>query len=409
MSFILWPTGSLRTSLVFVGGSVCWGLYLTFEDQYISKLQRAIDLHLGTYLNGWPVRHIHSDDWQDGSSQNSGAFNASSLNHWGVGPAGHKFKAIAGLPAPAQTPTGTFHPTGAWWGGPGYGPYRNPGVNINWAALRIHVPAISSHWTNPPTWLFLGLSGQGSVQVWNSSGGLEGTIAVNSPSDITQYPITLGSAGTHIDINADTDIYVHYVCPMRVQHQRHILCQVVARDSYCLQDFTGKVWEITHSILNKSAPWSTAPIYVIFDSYNSMVIAGGSGHPDRRLTPSEYASTLDTFGSSLISNSPPGLQGFSKIILTNPVSPKGITAHTPKNGGGGLAWLTGESISTYGVALSALASTKGWAYFDQNDPLWGANLTSSDWESDGIHPNQVGSDKIATKLCNFFGIPASWT
>lgn len=430
MTFNLWPSNSLRTSLVFIGGSVCWGLYRDQSSQYVTQLQRFIDAsaNVATYLNSWPVRVTHADDWQSGADADHGAFNAGDISNYGIGSSSEKMKPVGGYNTPLNKPFGIF---GGHTGSQSGATWHDPGVSLlpSNCTLRIYVPTISPNWTNAPTYLFVGASctsGSGSLDVWGWGNGTHlGTINyINNPGSIAQYytswtdPQTAGPWILDLVNSSGYDVYLHYVIPTRGQATRHIQTQVVARDSYNLQDYLGNSFMpdgswlptaklIGQSVFNAVSGYSTAPIYVIFDSYNSMVQVGApsSGWADRRLSSAEYKQQVRAFAKALIAYSPSGLQGSPRIILTNPVAPYVVGSTTSEFGAGGdLAWLTNESSSTYGSALSALATDESWSYMDQNDAQWGTNLVSTDWESDGIHPKQSGVDKIAQKWKAYFGL-----
>lgn len=157
---------------------------------------------------------------------------------------------------------------------------------------------------------------------------------------------------------------------------------------------------------------SSPPIFVVGDMFNSMITGADQTAGDRRLSslaggiPSA-SSPYCTVLAAIANNIRTALSGNCSIILTCPFAPgkpplKFYDACPPfpndqlpqtSFGTPGMAWLTGESISTYRTAISALASANGWGFVDQSSIP--SLTTPGFFQPDGIHPSPLGAMMIA--------------
>jgi hypothetical protein len=421
-----------QASLVFVGASVCWGLGNDISQQYTTLIQNKINTTVGVQLAGWPARNVHTDDYQPGGSETTSPFNAGPTNegpNWGTGTIGSKLTAGATLPLTAAVEIYTGYLGGKTVAGAGIGIYTDP-------AIRMRSGSSIAFSTNAPSYLGLSLvsaatGANGEITVTSSWHGVEAVIDVTAKNQISSIlfplsPITGVAPYTLTISNADNtkEVDIVTIWPGALQATNHILVQVVARDSYCIEDYLGSqlmpdgssalVTDLIKQSVVNSAAYSTSstPWYVIFDTYNNFISAGSLAAPsaggDRRLTPSQYTAKLLTLGQALSTGTNGG-----NIILTTPAEP-GLppsTLNGPSAGplpnsnfgsGGGFAFLTGFRMSDYATAINELANAQGWLYVDQS--VIPSLVTPAFFWPDGIHPQPTGAQMIASKFISVLGL-----
>lgn len=467
---------SKKRSMVFVGASVNWNLGNDQTQGYVYYIQQQIDARMATPLGGWVPRYVHTDDIQPGGSCTSAPFNADAADegpNWGTGsystasplvfsnadgtvmsPVGHGSTAPINLNPtvggtvgsaklnttdyPTQGNAGIFSAYTAasvgCLGAPPRGVYTNPMLRLDTAGQFIRFGV------NNPRYLFLGVVGTGTVNIYSTWGGATPiTLIGNAGSAITMFGIdfTLTSSSSTANIiypavawgvpsmppqgmsiyQASGRLDIALMWPGSLQASNHILCQICSRDSYCLQDYLGndqstaapyygtgtgtKITDlIAQGVLNSYQNFPSVcdpPIYVIFDSYNSIVT------PGRQLTPSQYYTDLGTLASQLITSS----GGSATIILTMPMPPNGASGFVPE---------APYDYHDYNKQIRALAKAEGYGFVDQSiipslpSIYQNGNSQSSFWP-DNIHPVGVGgggnipvTQSMARRFINAIGL-----
>lgn len=233
----------------------------------------------------------------------------------------------------------------------------------------------------------------------------------------------------------------------------HVLVQVAARNSYCLQDYYNTGWSgrsagyVLDTIMNGvvNSPYydgssnASAPFYVIGDTYNSMISnlpipPGFSTYNDRRLSPSAYGQLLDTMGKYL---SDPAKNNHGLPILTMPIRVQCSSTLFLQNSNG---WIGGTNHNSAGLSgsrsypqwsdywqvLYNLAATRGWGFVDQSQFTMGGTsqingsylsntnpAVSSCWISgddsypyqrDQLHPTKTFTTYIANGWVSALGL-----
>lgn len=203
---------------------------------------------------------------------------------------------------------------------------------------------------------------------------------------------------------------IEVIAPLNgVQATNHLLVQVCARNSYCLQDYasvntyptlaggtpvsnpgtgTGQrytvegagnagtkrtcVQQIINGVANKYDGSANAhPFFILGDTYNSMVTQWTNGVVyDKRLTPSDYAQQLKLLGKDLLAT-----EGGGQIILTMPIRTQtaltlagSAASFTPGWSGYGMRNTSSGSTycwEDYWQAIYNLAAAMGWGFVDQ--------------------------------------------
>lgn len=467
--------GTKRTSLVFMGASVNWGLGNDQTQTYAYYLQQMIDARLSTPLGGWVARYVHQDDIRPGDGtgtfpSDSAPFNANSSSegpNYGTGifssstpflwsNAGGSLTCCAAptnlnptiggvigtaklnsTAAPTQGNAGIFSAYSGTKTAPGgaYGPYTNPALRLDTTGQFIRFAA------NGPTFLIIGLVGNSAVDIYSTYTGGSNPITITNTSTtgITMYNVNLalgsGSSGggiaypvtpwtvtgsgmvglsvyRHSATGVPVDVSVLW--PTRAQTTNHIAVQICSRDSYCLQDYTNSGSAIldtatgsptygTHAklpdlisqgIINSPslAPSvAAAPIYVIMDSYNSIVT------PGRQLTPAQYSTYLGQLASDLVASST-GNGG--SVVLTMAVPPTSVSGYGPP---GGSDW------HDYAAAMRTLAKSNSWGFIDQSvipslPTVYANGNALSSFYPDNIHPNTVLTKQIARLFIDALGL-----
>lgn len=278
---------------------------------------------------------------------------------------------------------------------------QSSGQNIRFAA-------------NAPTFIFLGMIGTGSVSIFGSSnlGLFLGTTLSNTGSSgITIRSVTCvptGNAPQSFAVNwlsGTVDIAVLW--PTRTQATTGISVQVCARNSYSIQDyignspFSGKTEPITglpittlikQAVINQvSNGFSSPPIYLVFDSYNTMVQSG------RILDPTTYATALSAFGLALAPTSADG-----RIILSMPfVEPSTGDPQWPN--------ASNYYPSEYRKAILNLAIANRWDVIDESVlpsyTMYSDTASQSFLYRDKLHPTStIGAAQLGRLYIGALGL-----
>jgi hypothetical protein len=424
-----------RTSLVIIGGSVAWGAGLTHTETYAALMQNQVNATQGNSWAGWVPRNIHTDDVQPGGCASTAPFNGSaSMPGYGAGPTflnpvvvapafngsvGHagaaKLNSFPASDAPSRGDAGIFSNFGGDKTPPGgpAGAFTNPAVRLESPHQNIRL--VANFDGAQAAYLQLGLQGVGSVTVYTDWNGAAGTV-VNSTANQAIHTVDLGAPTTLSPQSVSVywksgTVDVTVVWPMLAQSARQTTIQVCARNSYCLQDYDDPsvLSLIAGAVINKVADGaSSTPVYIVGDMFNSMITGAVGTAGDRRLSSlvggspsasSAYCTALASIANALSAG------GAGSIILTCPFAPGlaptslygACAGPLPQAAAGspGLGWLPGESISTYGAAISALARAKGWGFVDQGSIP--SVTTPGFFQPDGIHPSNLGATMIAQR------------
>ena len=459
--------GQKRTSLMMIGASVVWGDGLDQMDQYTSKMQRAINSYVGASIANNAARTLHCDDLQEGGPVSGGTpsyipYNANNeISGYGAGLDTAGSTAYCSLatqnplispydntsasigrsklncsPYPGGTPTAS---DSYIFGGSTYGGDKSPSswrdgtilLNATGQNIRfgVNVPHTGGY-------LLLKVFGTGSLNIYGA-GGYVGTNFTSWPT-FNPYAVSV-SAGTTtpqllvIPLTTDTGVVQPqgmqiswasgsvYIMAMYVtaatSASNHIIVQTCARNSYCLDDFaqSSVLDAVMKSVIQDPNldSNSSSPIYVVGDSYNSIVT------PSRLLLPSAYANKLEYIGNYLsnASNYAPG-----SIILTMP-----IRAQSPSFVLSGGSWVgsgmrnaSSGSVQwqDYWEVIYNLAAAKGWGFVDQSalpttsgtqsDGYTGGaypgTMPSNFYQCDGLHPTPTGTTSIANAYISQLGL-----
>ena len=427
-----------RTSLVIIGASVTWGHGLSHTQTYASLMQNRINEFQGNANKwaGWIPRNIHTDDVQPGGSAATAPFNgAPNVPGFGAGPTAlnpvvvtsafngsvsdngaSKLNSFPTSSAPSQGNAGIFSNFGGYKtpAGGSAGAFTNPAVRLQSSVQNIRFAA--NYDGTLTAYLVIGLTGVGSVTLYTDWNGATGT-TVTSTATPTMYTVNLGNPTTISPQSmsvywASGTVDVTVLAPMVAQSVNQTTIHLCARNSYCLQDYNNATITslIANSVVNPvSNGYSSPPIFIVGDMYNSMITGADQTAGDRRLSSLGGASSLYCTALAAIANNiRAALSGNCSIILTCPFEPGKpplelydacTVPNRPGNlsqtsfGSTGLAWLTDESISTYRTAISALASANGWGFVDQSGIP--SLTTPGFFLPDGIHPSPLGAMMIA--------------
>ena len=325
------------------------------------------------------------------------------------------------------------------------GAYTNPMLRLDTANQFVRF-GINSPMGNQIFQLYLGLVGAGpgvahifstwggatpiTVSITNTTAldifGIDFTLTSSSSTANVIYPaVAWGAAPVGLNglsiyaVSGRVDTAL--IWPAALQASNHILVQSCSRDSYAIQDYLGNDTStstptfgtgtgspittlIAQGVLNSYVNFPSVcdpPIFLIFDSYNSMLQNFGRG-----LTPSQYYTDLGTLGTQLVS----GAGGTANVILTMPNPPNGSPV------------VTGYDWNDYEVQIRALANAEGWGFVGStcstpNCPIVNqATLPSLPsiyangggarygFYPDNIHPDQNMTQFMARQLIDALGL-----
>jgi hypothetical protein len=201
-------------------------------------------------------------------------------------------------------------------------------------------------------------------------------VTISGATGTDSYTITNTSAGI-------TNVVVSVLHPTALLPTTYNEIQINARNSYAISDFSSPSGDtIQKQIMAtvtqvRSASTASPPIYIL--SIGTVSLYDNSGATDRRLTPTQYSSQLSTLASALKNSS---YYNYGRIILTVPPLPQS---------GSGFSLLSGYTLNDYRTQIISLAKTLSCGYID----LTRVNLSSSDYQSGGLHPSASGAAKLA--------------
>lgn len=220
-----------------------------------------------------------------------------------------------------------------------------------------------------------------------TGGGLE-LVTVSGATGTDSYTIANSSGGI-------TNVVVTALHPTSLFPTTYNEIQINGRNSYAISDYSSPSGDTIQRQIMATLPQARAaitaspPIYVLSLGTVSMYDNGGA--TDRRLTPTQYASQLNTLASALKNSSN---FNYGRVILTVPPIP---TAS--------VSLLSPYTLNNYRFAIIDLAKTLGCGYIDLSQ----VKMTSSDYQADGLHPNSTGAAKLARKyisMMEFSRLPA---
>jgi hypothetical protein len=201
---------------------------------------------------------------------------------------------------------------------------------------------------------------------------------------------TVKRTGTKLRFTVDSDsanvllssFNAHYLDSI-FEELTNMVVQVIARNTYAVEDYVDATEEIKKSIGYKEYPnvnGNYKPIIVIQAGFYDLYY--------RRKTSAEYKNNLKTLAQKLMEetdvNSPNG-----EVVLTIPHLPATYTTFT-----------TIEPRVNYNNAVVEVANELGIHYVD----LSALNMTTANYLTDGINFNYSGSIKIANKYIEDLGL-----
>ncbi len=528
--------GTKRTIMI-VGASVAWGDGLDQTQSYAALMQAKIDATVGVSLGGWTARNVHIDDWQSANNGTAyvyptvpgtpptnipmngesnvpgyGTGNGSQVSGYssGVGPFMNPTVPSAyttqgssklnvdtvGGTAPSYIPANIF---GYYTGTVSSGPTTTGDGVILFTTANQNIRGAMNWSAGNTNYMLVGLIGTGSMYCYlaDSAGTTFATIPIagTTRSGIAMeyfgpYNAAHSGVGSFSFYSASGSLQIATICPTKAaQASNHLLVQVCARNSYCLQDYintngtdiydvnyiflvstasaaigdtytnggvtytvtrtlssgtvlytnssstsqppasgtltrvsgagtasiTYSLWTggtgqtiptlIKQSCINQPVNGAGLPVYIIYDSYNSMVTPSRILPPGDATTAGTYAYTLLNLAKELGSSALYGA-GFSgdanagRVILTMPFVP---------NPSSGFTFPVGHGPVDYRNAIATLAKNSfgslGASFIDQSGLPSVAN--SAFLFNDGLHPsngNRIGAQAIANLYIEALGL-----
>lgn len=373
----------------------------------------------------------------------------------------------AGFALPTAAQIGSFSQfTGARTSSSGsanVGNYEAPALTLQSTGQNIRWAAATSASNNA---LILGLIGNGTITIYGPGSLTSGVNITNtSTSSITlraiapfSAPVTsYGSASNFSAVwlsGGPVTIAVLWPTTNPQLLGTDMSVQVHARDSHCIQDWIGMALNagaidsgvggtganilnlMFQSALNNplasfngtpnGTTYYAPPIFLLQDTIANFVINGNAayGTPDLRLTPSQYATALQTMGRYLQSLGP------CQIILEMPCEASSASntgtwsilnnsTYPNTNPSTGYGWITGYGQIDYQRAISAVAEQNNWYFLDQTQgtgstilsgyPSAGqrgiaSTTTQYFWQPDGVHMTTIGSSLTGTFMVGALGL-----
>jgi lysophospholipase L1-like esterase len=371
-----------KRDMVLIGDSITWGWGLPMTQAHPYLVQQVINSRSGYVTSGWTARNITMDDttmfpFNDGATSPTKIVASGALTATNVGP----FSGYAGTPA-APFPCIALQSSG--------------GTSF-----------ISFNITAHPSFIVFIAKGTGTVDLFQE--GYVSPIATYPLTTSYQTYITSTSAPRYstnpdftIALFSGTNAEIISLHPTNTYNgyaTGFINVIVNGRNSYAIEDYKTVLSDIKSTVINTVAGGSAEPIYVLAVGTVSMY------DPARAVNPATYKTDLEALINGLKTGSG-GNAG--KVILTLP--PKPST----------LVYPSGPTLGTaaqYNEKVIELANTYGLDYIDlYNGPFVrgtyttgvGASGTPPDaaisYQVDGIHPNDIGAQQIANRICCSLGL-----
>ena len=208
------------------------------------------------------------------------------------------------------------------------------------------------------------------------TGGNLNLVTISGATGTDSYTITNSSGGI-------TNVIVSVLHPTALLPTTYNEIQINGRNSYAISDYSSPSGDtIQQQIMAtvtqvRGASTASPPIYIL--SVGTVSLYDNSGVTDRRLTPTQYSAQLSTLASALTNSS---YYNYGRIILTVPPLTQSGSGHS---------LLSPYTLNDYRKVIIALAETLSCGYID----LTRVNLLSTDYQTDGLHPNASGAAKLA--------------
>jgi lysophospholipase L1-like esterase len=211
----------------------------------------------------------------------------------------------------------------------------------------------------------------------STAGGLN-VVTVSGATGTDSYTISNSSAGS-------TSVVVTVLHPTTLLPTTYNEIQINARSSYAISDYSSPSGDTIQKQIMTTATQSatgapstaSAPIYIL--SAGTVNLYDNGGAVDRRLTPTQYQTQLNTLATALKNSAN---LNYGRIILTVPPVPTGSST-----------LLSPYTLNDYRFKIIELAKTLSCGYIDLSQ----VKMTSSDYQADGLHPNSTGAAKLAKK------------
>lgn len=370
---------SQRRTLMLLGDSITWGFGVTQSQAYPALLQAQADTRAGsTNTAMWTARNVQCDDISVGRDTGS---------PWNI-------------PFKLTNPVGIAYDSS--------GPFQSSfSSTISATGPAIILNSQNDDFTVSPSTgcryitVMVKVSGSGTatLKAYNSSGleipdvsGNGGNATVGSynvvPTAPNVYRFIYDSTSNstafllrRTDANSSASLRILTVNPTNLYPtSNYVQVQINARGSYTISDYTSNISSIMETVIHPqneatSGYTNAHPAFVLAVGTVSMYFDPSlSPSFDRRISPSQYRTDLNSLVNAIRSASPN-----SPIFLTHPP-----IATAP--------WVLGSGLtrSQYDSEIQSLAISQNLPVIDLRSAL-----TAGDY-SDGIHPTVAGQSKLAS-------------
>jgi lysophospholipase L1-like esterase len=366
-------------SIVFVGDSVAWGFGLPIENQFTRLIQSHLNGALGISSVRGVCRSLTVDD---------GVGNPFGGGYNGI----LKYTPSSGVFYTEMGPFSKFK-------GVKSALYKDPMIVIPTNEfIEIELPigtqyiqlCLDSIQTYAEFEVSLTLSRNTFVDTGSNEGTLLAPFRFDTYADFYRMKLSnLVTQRTTVKLQTQSNHHVllrsfnGYYFDSFFEELTNMIVQVIARNTYAVEDYVDTTEEIKKSIGYKEYPTANGnykPLIVIQAGFYDLYY--------RKKTSAEYKNNLKTLAQKLIEetdvNSPNG-----EVVLTIPHLPAPYTSLT-----------TIEPRVNYNNAVVEVANELGIHYVD----LSALGMTAANYLADGINFNYSGSIKIANKYIEDLGL-----
>ena len=369
---------SQRRTLMFIGDSITWGFGVTQNQAFPALVQAQADTRAGgTNTAMWTARNVQCDDIvvnRDGVPFK--LVNSVGVAYDGVGPFASPFSNTISPTGPAilfDSNNDEFT--------------VSPSTACQYITVMVKVSGSGT--------ATLSAFRTGGVQIFDV-GGNNGNATVgggfplvSTVPNVFRFVFDATTTSTAFllrrsDTNSSASLRILTVNPTNSYPQsNYVQAQINARGSYTMSDYTPNIASIMETVIHPQNETFSPPPPPYTNAHPAFVLSVGtvsmyfdvSLQPqfDRRISPSEYRSNLNSLVNAIRSASPN-----SPIFLTHPP-----IATSP--------WtlLSGLSRSQYDAEIQSVAISQNLPVIDLRSAL-----TAGDY-SDGIHPTAAGQAKLA--------------
>lgn len=382
-----------RRTLMLLGDSITWGWNVFQYQTYAKAMQEKIDTVVagGANTDEWVARNVQADDIISRDSVATKLQNGVGLSYDNIGPFESSYVTDGFVVNPAilmNAPGDEFSVTPSSL----QNPVRYLTVMVKVTGSGTNSATIEAPGLTPLTGTVATIGGSniGATNIYRfiyDTGSSSTSFTIRRVA--ATPPATDGDAVARILSVNPTNLYPSSGVG-NFGTTGYINVQINARGSYVFSDYSNDMSSIHESVifpLTDTATLIAVPVYVIALGTVNMYFGSPTPSPgagDRRVSPATYGTQLDALVGAIQTVSPT-----SPIVLTYPPIPNTSLWFT----------LDGTTREEYDSQILSVVNSRSLPVVDLRP-----TLTTTDYQTDGLHPNAIGQGKLGTAYINGLGL-----